>query len=390
MLVDWFKRLDLALYQSQHWWQLSPFHEVAIPWDDPISAWLNDLQDSELDDYATQPTELINMLAEQIPQAKILATLAECPVLPSLPVATDRWFMQGIPGRKWSQIRNFAGALPPLTGPVLEWCAGKGHLGRLLAKTHGIAINSIEWQQGLCAEGSALAQKQSVEQHFTCADAFSPAAAQVASETQTCIALHACGDLHTHLMQHWQAKPGNLLAVAPCCYHLTANTIYRPLSQTAQSGQLKLQRSDLHLPVQHALGSSPTELARRNREVHWRLAFDEWQRNELGSDQYLPLPNIQKSLLTKPFIDFMRWACDQKDLILPAQFEPHDCLKRGAARLAKVRRMELITHLFRRPLELWLILDRALYLQEKGADVSVGLFCDYQLTPRNFLILAQA
>jgi hypothetical protein len=49
----------------------------------------------------------------------------------------------------------------------------------------------------------------------------------------------------------------------------------------------------------------------------------------------------------------------------------------------------LVRGLFRRPLELWLVLDRALYLEENGYAVQVGEFCDSQLTPRNLMVLAQ-
>ncbi|HSX89405.1 MAG TPA: SAM-dependent methyltransferase, partial [Pseudomonas sp.] len=61
----------------------------------------------------------------------------------------------------------------------------------------------------------------------------------------------------------------------------------------------------------------------------------------------------------------------------------------GWQRLAEVRNLELVRGLFRRPLELWLLLDRALYLQEQGYGVHLGLFCPSQLTPRNLLLLAE-
>ncbi|MNG29795.1 hypothetical protein D3C84_1152830 [compost metagenome] len=54
-----------------------------------------------------------------------------------------------------------------------------------------------------------------------------------------------------------------------------------------------------------------------------------------------------------------------------------------------MRNLELLRNLFRRPLELWLVLDRALFLEEQGYRVRPGLFCDYPLTPRNLLILAE-
>ncbi len=50
--------------------------------------------------------------------------------------------------------------------------------------------------------------------------------------------------------------------------------------------------------------------------------------------------------------------------------------------------MELVRHLFRRPLEIWLALDRALFLEEQGYEVELGAFCDKPMTPRNLLIRA--
>ena len=51
-------------------------------------------------------------------------------------------------------------------------------------------------------------------------------------------------------------------------------------------------------------------------------------------------------------------------------------------------RIELVRHVFRRALEIWLVLDRGLYLQQAGYDVSLSEFCEKQLTPRNVLIQA--
>ncbi|MGV8496106.1 methyltransferase, partial [Pseudomonas aeruginosa] len=58
-------------------------------------------------------------------------------------------------------------------------------------------------------------------------------------------------------------------------------------------------------------------------------------------------------------------------------------------RLAMVRNLELVRALFRRPLELWLLLDRCLYLVEQGYSVRLGEFCPTSLSPRNLLILAE-
>lgn len=61
----------------------------------------------------------------------------------------------------------------------------------------------------------------------------------------------------------------------------------------------------------------------------------------------------------------------------------------GWQRLAEVRNLELLRGLFRRPLELWLNLDRALFLVEHGYIVRMGTFCEAPLTPRNLMLLAE-
>ena len=54
-----------------------------------------------------------------------------------------------------------------------------------------------------------------------------------------------------------------------------------------------------------------------------------------------------------------------------------------------MRNLELVQGLFRRPLELWLVLDMALFLQDQGFSVQLGEFCPQQLTPRNLLLVAE-
>ncbi|GAL12265.1 hypothetical protein JCM19233_3257 [Vibrio astriarenae] len=54
----------------------------------------------------------------------------------------------------------------------------------------------------------------------------------------------------------------------------------------------------------------------------------------------------------------------------------------------RMEALSLLPQIFRRPLERWLVLDRALYLTEKGYEVTVGTFCERQATPRNLIIRA--
>lgn len=78
-----------------------------------------------------------------------------------------------------------------------------------------------------------------------------------------------------------------------------------------------------------------------------------------------------------------------KQLPAPSSEDWQALEHQGWQRLAEVRNLELLRGLFRRPLELWLLLDRALLLEEQGYHVRIGSFCPSELTPRNLLLLAE-
>jgi hypothetical protein len=120
-----------------------------------------------------------------------------------------------------------------------------------------------------------------------------------------------------------------------------------------------------------------------------RLAFDLLQRELRGVDSYLPTPSLPAAWLHKPFAQYCIDLGQRKGLTIAPHADWNALLARGWQRLAEVRNLELLRALFRRPLELWLVLDRALYLEEQGYQVRLGQFCPPELTPRNLLLLAE-
>src|SRR5690606_15753317 len=63
------------------------------------------------------------------------------------------WLENGIGGRKLQQIDAVCQHWPEQALPVVEWCAGKGRLGRILAHRFTAPVTSIEWQAALCRQG---------------------------------------------------------------------------------------------------------------------------------------------------------------------------------------------------------------------------------------------
>jgi Methyltransferase domain len=390
-LSQWFRQLDRVLYANRHLWQFRPFHYRDWYWEGSqpeLCRALDALSDAEVNELESSPCSSAAFFSPWIQNLDEMQALAQLPAVIPRDIHPPERLDHGVPGRKWQQILAFASALPPSDSPLLEWCAGKGHLGRVLGCCDGRKITSLEWQEQLCRDGGELAQRAGAPVEFVQCDAFSDEAAQWIRPGADAIALHACGDLHTALMRHWLAQGGHQLDLSPCCYHLIQGEKFRPLSQAGRSAQVSFSNEDLRLPLQETVTAGAGVGRRREQEMLYRMAFDELQRAARAVDEYLNVPNVQKKLLTEGFTAFAQWAASRRQVTLPETIDAQRWLAAGRARLHRLRRMELVAHVFRRPLELWLVLDRTVFLEEQGARVQVREFCERDLTPRNILITA--
>ncbi|MGI2065168.1 methyltransferase [Shewanella sp. MF08487] len=407
-----FEQLNQLLEQSVALWQVRAFEVIALPWaqDFPqlaAAVWM--LADDELDELDAEQSLLVEALTPALSEdLKALGQDWDLSLFTESIAATDKilvvdeaqvnglsiddeaHFSAHIKGRKWQQITAFMQYLPDLDLPVLEWCAGKGHLGRLIAKARGAEVVSLEWQAPLCEAGQVFADKWHLSQTFVCADAFAiDADTNPFTRQQQVVALHACGDLHVRLLTLAAEAGTQALAISPCCYHLIQASHYQPLFNLAQQSSLKLSRHDLQLPLQQSVIANPKQQALRHQEIAWRLGFDALQRQCRQIDEYLPLPSLKQSQLSGSFTDFCLWAAQMKAVNLAKNRDFEAWLEIGRQRQQLTRRIDLVAHLFRSVLEQWLILDRACFLQEQGYGVCVGEFCANSVTPRNALILAQ-
>ncbi len=395
MLYRRFEALDQLLTRYQPFWQCQPFHWRDNCWRESapeLATYLDQLSPEQVFELEADPTPLMALLTPWFPEIEQLSALCALPFNSRDPEPVPEVLGHYIPGRKWQQLRHFAAALPGVRGPVLEWCAGKGHLGRLLGFQSGQSVLSLEWQAELCDGGQRLAKRAKVAMNFVCADAFSASARELIRPEQHAVALHACGALHMRLLEVACQQQTRALSISPCCYHLIAGQEYQSMSEACRNSALRLTTQDLRMTVQETVTAGQRVRRLRQIELTWRLGFDLLQRDIRGVDEYLPVPNLQKSWLSGTFSDFVNWALAAKGLALTDDMTAERVARyeqAGAERLPVMARMELVRHLFRRPLELWLVLDRALFLQEQGYQVELSQFCARELTPRNILIHAE-
>lgn len=396
-LRERFLALDAFLFTQQSIWREKPFIQQQLNWETDfpeLATWLRarSLADAEVchaqPNTVPAPQPYLGW-AQQAAQLSRIGSFTPA-ALKERPLR----MRSGMPERKWQQVKAFAsavygGAEQPFaqTQHWLDWCAGKGHVGRYLAWPHA-NLECLEFNPVLICSGQAISSKYLAQAQHTLCDVMSAESIVPLQQADAVLALHACGELHTHLLQQVSVRQVAALALAPCCYNRTQAELYQPLSIHGQASKLQLNRDDLGLPLTATVTATARERRLRDQSMAWRLAFDLLQRELRGIDEYLTTPSLSVTWFNKPFA---QWCTDLAELkkLPPVSEQNWQALEaRGWQRLAQVRNLELLRGLFRRPLELWLVLDQALFLHEQGFAVELGEFCATELTPRNLLLLA--
>ena len=392
-LLARFTALDAFLIEHQALWKPRPFTHLQLPWEasyPELARWLRERSLEDAENSHNQPC----LLDAPEPFASLAALSAELSTVGQLPAhaleAAGHRLNVDVPGRKWQQIESFASRLSFAAPPRhwLDWCSGKGHLGRRLLQT-GQQLTCLEYDPVLVASGQALSLRHQLRALHVEQDVLALGAESLLSVDHTPVALHACGDLHVRLIQLASAAGCKQLAIAPCCYNRIGLSEYSPISQAAKGSALQLSLDDLALPMSETVTAGARVRRQRDTSMARRLGFDLLQRQLRDVDEYLPTPSLPSAWLDTSFAEYCHHLAALKEL---STIGPQDWPALEAAgwkRLAQVRNLELLRGLFRRPLELWLVLDRALFLADQGYTVRLGTFCESSLTPRNFLLLAE-
>ncbi len=393
-LQQQFSDLSDVLAQHRVLWSARPFVHRILPWQaehPEVSQWLQSLSFEDLQALDADPLHALNGApptfmgwAQAAAQASAVAPLP-CDVLPML---KNPRLARRVPARKWTQVQAFLQATLPLLPPeherAVDWCAGKGHLGRALQLGTQRPVDLLEYRADLCEQGTNLMRFFKIEGcRFHITDVLTQGRAHLSPGT-TAFGLHACGDLWRTLLE-LSCDEGAAAIVAPCCYHrLGGATEYTAMSTAGRQAQLGLSQHDLRLTMAEVRTARPAIAALRLREQAWRLGLDLLLREASGEDRYVP-----QGTLPSPRLDFKTYCEAGAEILqrdLPSQWNPGAAQAAGEARALEVYALGQVRSLFRRPMEVWLVLDAALAQMERGRQVRLGTFCGPELTPRNLVL----
>lgn len=389
-LFSHWQQLNTWLIQHRPFWQDAPFLSPVQAWHKRFPAladWLSQQNAEACRTWHADPDALSEVLLSLLPSLAQRADLIALPpreltARPSPSLLTDT------PQRKSQQAQHLVAALAPMSIPIADWCCGKGHLARALAAASDQPVTGLELDAELVGAGNALARRFDVAVSLQQQDVLTYDCAP--HDPPHLVALHACGALHQKLLQQAYAPSVQRISFSPCCYR-AHNARITPFSSRvrAQPSTLTLTQEQVRLMVRETVTAPGRVRALREQANSWRLGFDGLQRMLRQTDNYLPLPSHPQALMHGDFAGFCQWAANLRDLTLPANTDFAHWQHYGEKRLLEVSQQELLRHLFSRPLELWRVLDYALFLEEQGLAVEISTFCPRTLTPRNILVDAR-
>ena len=391
------KRLSEFLTRLRPLWEERSFARRELSWESDFPAvgrWCRGLSRDEVTGggglrgfSVPPPPDFIRWSAEA-------GELTELPSFPSSPLRglDTRALANGVPGRKWEQICAFASVVKPLLEPGLvgltDWCAGKGHLGRLMAWSNSLPVLLLERDGGLCAAGERAALELGVRCDFSNEDVRTRQKFSATPDKEALLSLHACGSLSDDAIKLATEERMGQLFVAGCCYHrMNGESEYRPLSAEGGRRNLRLGYSTMRLATAEEVVARPALRQRRQREMAWRLGV-ELARGQPAGESSGSIGRIPAKWFHLPFGDFCEAVAKRDGWALRPGWDGEAAEVEAWERSRVVQGLGLVRCLFRRSIEMWVVLDRALYLLEQGREVRLGTFCSRELTPRNTLLVS--
>jgi SAM-dependent methyltransferase len=289
--------------------------------------------------------------------------------------------------RKRVQVDAFAHALEPLLPTarrVVDVGSGHGHLTRAIAERIDRPVIGLERDEKLLGRAAALPSTRAPA--FARTDVL---AEGLAFEPGDCVvALHACGELGDAIVSA-AAETGASVALVGCCLQkqrtparasLCAPSDAALLLPKALLGLSNLTPRDLGVEATRA-----ENLAARER----RLALHEL------------LSAIEPTLAIGAEIDGLNRRAAHGDLeaLVQRAFAlrglgppPRSAIDAAAgsarARHARARRLSLPRNLFSRVIELFVLFDRARFLEERGFVVRIGSLFPPEVSARNLALFS--
>ena len=276
---------------------------------------------------------------------------------------------------------------------------GKGHLSRLLSEKMGVKSNCIEMNKDLIIKGMSLLSKEhdvNFIHYFLPAENVNKATKLLSSlndqQKCMCIGLHTCGPLANTILKSSTASKISKVLNFGCCYLKLPPSQTPGISEQGKMFSIPLSKYALNLATRAHTGSTWDDFLMKKRVKYYRYGLHLFLYHELGIKNFLNVGDGKRIDYQKSFghyaLNKLKKIKKNKefDEILLNQWFDSPWLQQ---KIEEMFCMNIIRWQFGRAIELWILLDRACYMEENHYEVKLEEFFDEKISPRNIGLFAE-
>ena len=294
--------------------------------------------------------------------------------------------------RKRAQIDAFAWLIAPLlsrASRVVDVGCGHGHLTREIAERIEVPVVGLE--RDVVLAGRARALSAAASPSFAVTDVLRDGLALSAEDCV--IGLHACGELGDAIVESVAASRASV-ALVGCCLQKRRAPSRRPLCNVGEvelAAALELPKTLLGLsnltPREEGVEATRVEnLAARERRLvlHRLLEGLGVGPLRLGAE----IEGLNRRAAHDDLASLVGRAFALRGLAPPSASAIDDAAKWARAQHERSRRLSLPRTMLARVLEVFVLVDRARYLEERGYSVEIGALFPASVSARNLALVA--
>ena len=399
-----FQEIALFLKPYQRIWQ----NEIMLLYPDPLSAipseWIDDLA------RYTGPDDVIRLERKDVfdlisdpglinfyQRIEELSAIPQIPELPAFPEKKTS-FLYMIP-KKQHEIKRLAPFVNQFyqearIEKILDIGGGIGHLAQSLSshyqlKTASLDMDPVLQQTGIQRNGPDLVEYINVK-----VDEDDETFKNLLSKNHMTLGLHTCGPLAVHQLKAGAKNHIKGMINFGCCYEkLQKYPQGQNISNEAQASEDRLFFNFFALTLATRAHRKMTEKDHdlKLKVKYYRYAIHMLLHDEYEQKELVTLGNSNPKLYDESFGTYVIEQFQRINMPLRHSKVELDEFYADPERQKLLWRMltsELIRNAFGRLMELYLLLDRVLYLEEAGYEVQLLEFFDEPLSPRNLGIVA--
>ena len=277
---------------------------------------------------------------------------------------------------------------------IVDIGGGIGHLAQSLANHYELTTTSLDMDPVMQETGRQRQAHNKVEYIQVKVDAENSQFQTLLSSDCMTLGLHTCGPLANHQIKASCAKKIKGLISFGCCYEkLQHDPNSQNISQFAQNlkNPITFNYFALTLATRAHRKMHEKDYELKLKVKFFRYAIHILLHDEYGMKELISLGNSSPKLYDESFGNYVIEQFRRINLPLHHTKEELDAYFTNPERQELIWKMltaGLIRNAFGRLMELYILLDRALYLEEHGYKVELQEFFDEPVSPRNLGIVA--